>query len=439
MDDDVLTPETEATESETAAPEEKKLQFVDLAALLKPISDDKPSGEDFSFSDEFDVIKEARRFDDPKLSQGDWETDLKIADWPKVKKLCTEILTKQSKDIQVTAWLTESLGMLHGFQGLSEGLIATSQLLEQFWETIYPQKEGEDLEERVAKIEWMLTMLRDIVAVIPIGKGDKQDVGLREWREAQFIKIQTAKDSNYLSQALEEGKIDLEAFTRSIERTSNDQFTQTVQAVHSLKAEIQLFGQTMDRLFDKQSPGIRDLNKTIDELIEVVDRLAKTKLPQPKEEAEPSAEETVEVVEETASDEEIKTESSEERPLSLSTAGMVDRQQILRNLQDAADFFKNTEPHSPVSYLIERAIKWANMGLQEWLDEVVKDPSSLSFIKETLGLAVGGAMGGMGGMGGGRSSFEAPSSYDEPSPSPYGEEENQDQQRSSYEDDIDLF
>ena len=50
--------------------------MLELDELLAPISDSSPSGEDLSFSLEYDAIQEARRADDPSLEQGEWITDL---------------------------------------------------------------------------------------------------------------------------------------------------------------------------------------------------------------------------------------------------------------------------------------------------------------------------------------------------------------------------
>lgn len=49
-------------------------------ALLAPIGE-QGAGEDLSFSLVVDEIKEARRADPSYLSQGDWQSDLKRADW----------------------------------------------------------------------------------------------------------------------------------------------------------------------------------------------------------------------------------------------------------------------------------------------------------------------------------------------------------------------
>lgn len=51
-----------------------------------------------------------------------------------------------------------------------------------------------------------------------------------------------------------------------------------------------------------------------------------------------------------------------------------------------AEFFRQTEPHSPVAYLAARAAKWGDMPLHAWLRTVVKDDATLSQIEELLGL-----------------------------------------------------
>ena len=62
------------------------------------------------------------------------------------------------------------------------------------------------------------------------------------------------------------------------------------------------------------------------------------------------------------------------------------RQDALKRLSEVAAFFRSTEPHSPVSYLIQKAVRWGNMPLDTWLQEVIKDNSILTQLNETLGV-----------------------------------------------------
>jgi type VI secretion system protein ImpA len=63
-----------------------------------------------------------------------------------------------------------------------------------------------------------------------------------------------------------------------------------------------------------------------------------------------------------------------------------DRVEALNQLARVAEFFRRTEPHSPVPFLVQRAARWADMPLEEWLREVIRNEGVLGEVKETLGL-----------------------------------------------------
>ena len=62
------------------------------------------------------------------------------------------------------------------------------------------------------------------------------------------------------------------------------------------------------------------------------------------------------------------------------------RAQALQQLRQVAEFFRRTEPHSPVAYLADKAAKWGAMDLHSWLRTVVKDGGSLAHLEELLGV-----------------------------------------------------
>jgi type VI secretion system protein ImpA len=70
--------------------------------------------------------------------------------------------------------------------------------------------------------------------------------------------------------------------------------------------------------------------------------------------------------------------------LTQSTAGP-SRAELLRALREIAAHFRRTEPHSPVSFLLERAVSWAEMPLDQWLSEVINDDGVLSMIRDRIG------------------------------------------------------
>ena len=60
------------------------------------------------------------------------------------------------------------------------------------------------------------------------------------------------------------------------------------------------------------------------------------------------------------------------------------REKALDCLREVAQFFRQTEPHSPVAYLAEKAARWGEMPLHEWLHRVLGDGDALTRLRDVL-------------------------------------------------------
>jgi type VI secretion system protein ImpA len=82
-----------------------------------------------------------------------------------------------------------------------------------------------------------------------------------------------------------------------------------------------------------------------------------------------------------------QTDGAPSASAAASAAGPVgNRQDALMRLREVEDYFRRTEPHSPISYLIGRAVRWGNMSFEELVRDLARDKSVLGHIWETLGL-----------------------------------------------------
>ena len=209
------------------------LNDLSLATLVAPI--EGGSGEDLSFSALFDQIKEARRADPDYLTQGDWQTDLKTADWEQVINLSAQGLAQQSKDLMLVAWLCEGLAQREHFEGITFGLELTEQLLVAFWETLYPTLE-DGLDERAARLSWLKTTLTDIAGGLPIIQG--QHFGVLRYDESRHVENLALQNPKAMQTALNEGKINAEIFQRSVALTDTDYLRAKAQQIVALETEI---------------------------------------------------------------------------------------------------------------------------------------------------------------------------------------------------------
>lgn len=344
-------------------------------ALLAPISGDHPGGEDIAYSTDIDAIREARRADDTRLAQGEWQTEAKSAQWPKVRDLCQSILTGRSKDMQVAAWYTEALTRLQGFQGLAQGLAVFNGLLTDFWEFCYPALEGEDLEERVSKIEWLNHELALAVRAIPLTASDTAYTWLK-WEESRAVDNLGLKDPAARDAAIAEGKLSGEAFDLAASASGIAFYQRLYQDLSHAQFVFGQFAQHVDARFGDQAPSVTNLRDAIGACAELVERQIKR------------LGGVAPATEQSSDDASAASLPVREKSMMPATVNgpVTSREDAVRCLREVGRYFREHEPHSPVGLLAERAAGWADMSLDQWLATVVKDDSTLGNLRELLGL-----------------------------------------------------
>jgi type VI secretion system protein ImpA len=62
------------------------------------------------------------------------------------------------------------------------------------------------------------------------------------------------------------------------------------------------------------------------------------------------------------------------------------REDAFKRLMEISDFFRKTEPHSPIPYAIERAVKWGDMSLEDLIRELIPDSSARDFYGSLTGV-----------------------------------------------------
>jgi type VI secretion system protein ImpA len=77
---------------------------------------------------------------------------------------------------------------------------------------------------------------------------------------------------------------------------------------------------------------------------------------------------------------EAEAEDAEAAPAAGGSSGgrspsgnIVGREDAFKTLMKVAEFFRRTEPHSPVSYALEQAVRWGRMPLPDLIKDLVSD------------------------------------------------------------------
>jgi len=343
-----------------------------LNALLAPVSPEQPSGTDIAYGAECDEIRKLRKGDDPTLSQGEWVREIKTPQWPRVLELCQTILKTQSKDLQVASWHMEALTRLQGFEGLTFSLKVLDGLLVWFWDTCYPAVVEGDLEERIAKLEWLNAQLPGVINDIPMTSPKQGGFSRLRWEESRVVENLGARDSRAKDEAIAEGKLSGEAWDKAVMASGPEYYTSLFDQIRLAQEAFQALELTVDQQFGADSPNLDELKKTLQACSDLAGQMLKW------HGVDPHAM--------VAAQSEAPCVESQTTPSQAPAGAIQSRSDAIRRLREIAKYFRDHEPHSPVGPLAERAARWGEMPLDLWLTKVVKDEGTLKQLRELLDL-----------------------------------------------------
>lgn len=379
-------------------------EVVNTELLLAPIAGENPSGAYLRHSETYDRIERARQADD-NFAKGDWTSETKNADWELVETLSVEALASQTKDLKICAWMTEALIINYGFAGLRDGLKVMRGLHEDFWETLYPEIDRGDTEEtdegaepapveadltaRVNALTLLDRLAADALRDVPLTQSRiGADYSYTQWEGSKQFVVPESQDADpsdieranaLRSEAAEEGKITSEDWNKAKASTPFAFYETTLAVLDECRAEYQTLNSVVDERYQRDAPSLRALEKNLDEIRTQVERVYKEKRPPEVAAAQTS--------DDGAQGSHDVSDMQAGGTGSPSVGGTPrSREEALRKLGEVAAYFRRAEPHSPVSYLVQRAIKWGQMPLEAWLEDVVKDAGVLDSMRETLGL-----------------------------------------------------
>ena len=348
---------------------------IDVQALLQPIAGYNPAGESLRYEGTYDRIADARREDDPNLSQGIYKSALKRADWATAEAICIEALTTRTKDLQIAAWLLEAWIHRYGFAGVAKGLMLMAALCEEFWDYLYPSAEDGDFEGRIASFEWLEQKVALKLKLIPLTAPDEiggESYSYVDWESACHFENLAMKDPRALQEALEKINPTVATFRAAVSATDHSLYIELLESVEEAMDACVMVEQVLDQKCGKQAPGLGQFKHALGSIHQLIAQ-------------DLHAREVVEP--EEANEEYFTTAAAGDTDIELWTSGPIrSRTDAYRRLSEAADYLLRTEPHSPTPYLVKRAVDWGTMSLPELLQQIVRNEGELSEIDRLLRL-----------------------------------------------------
>ncbi|WP_435020230.1 type VI secretion system protein TssA [Tundrisphaera sp. TA3] len=334
---------------------------IDLDALLAPISDASPAGEDLAYAPEYDDLREARRSEDD-ANQGDWKRKAKVANWDRVIALATDILTRRSKDLQVAAWLAEALAHRRGFAGLAEGFTLLKGLQDAFWETYYPQVEDGDLEMRYGPFLFINRNFPLLIRSLPLTDDpDKARYSFLRWQESRAARRPAGDDD-----APPDERLTAEEFDDAVNKTRRAFYETLAADVGAALEAYREFDRSSDAHFGREAPGMTEVGRALEEVEQLAGRLLDAKREQEPSPDDEPAEDAPEPRADAETDPEPAAEAEpvarKPKPAARTASGPIaDADDALRRILEAAAYLRKEAPGDPAGYLVGRAARMAEL------------------------------------------------------------------------------
>lgn len=352
-----------------------------LDELLEPISDTAPCGINPRYDADYDRLREARREDDASLPTGVWQAEIKRGDWPLVEQLASDLLLKRSKDLMVTAWLGEAWLHRRGLEGLEQALMLLVGLCERYPDDLHPQAEEGDQSWRATPLDWLYRRYAEILhtrlRLFEVASDEFGAYTLSDWQQLQHRQV--------LSGDNKAAKADAEAARHAQQKLDERVRGAPLPYFQRCRANLESATHSLQRLEAWSDAHLGDSSPTCSPLRDVIVQLTAlmeefiAMHPQP----------ILPVTEQRDSAEtDPVPESRAMAPATvlLSPTAPASREDAYHQLMLIADYLAKTEPHSPVPYLIKRAVEWGNKPLSELLGELITADSESRRVWALLGV-----------------------------------------------------
>lgn len=359
-------------------------QYIDINSMLEPVSAESAVGSDIrlnvSVTSEYSRIRDARKGARAAERSNIFDNDSSQADehWRTVLQLAPDILKNQAKDLEVASWYTEALVRRAGFQGLRDGFSLIRQMIEQYWDDLFPLPDEDGIATRVAALtglngEGAEGVLIAPMRSVPITQGSHGPYTY--WQYKQALDAQRVTDDQGRADLIAKNGFSVDDIQKDVDQSEQSFYVDLRDDVRDALEEYKRISQLLDeRCGIHDSPPASNIIGTLSDILGAITHIAKLKLPQ--------------AAEQPADDAAQSEDTGPVNPGTPNVGPVRTRDDAFRQLAQISEFFRQTEPHSPISYVIEKAVRWGNMPLGDLIQELIPDSGSRNTFSSLTGVKV---------------------------------------------------
>jgi type VI secretion system protein ImpA len=355
----------------------------DLAALLAPIPGDAPAGVDLrgdaSPQSLYFRLRDARA--DARASERAAESEDPLStpppEWRTIRDLGVEAIAGHTKDLEIAGWLTEALLRSDELPGFTAGVRLMTGLVEAFWDDLYPLPDEDGVATRVRPVAGLNgqsgegTLGPALRRVQLFLRPDGSPMPF--WQFEQSENLAKSADAESRQRRIDAGVLPFETVENEARAAGAAHFAALKADAQAAADAWRALAAALDARAGDDTPPTSRVRELLERVVAAVGRFA-------PDDAEA-----------TAAD--VAAPSPDGAPALAAAGGgigitgaVASREEALRSLAAIAEFFRRTEPLSPLSYTLQEAVRRSRMSWPELLEEIVPDAGQRSQILLSLGI-----------------------------------------------------
>jgi len=347
----------------------------DVEALVAAIPGDDPAGRPLGLREK-NLLKEFREEHDPgKLSAEDLKDyalankPRKAAEWAKVFDFGVDYLVAHGKDLRLVMLMTEAATHTAGFRGLRDCLQLLRRLCEDRWDAMHPviddPNEPDDVEGRVTLFGYLDEELKT-----PFFPNVLRDVPLLTSGDGRFG-YRSARTAS--ADAPDTGPEQFKAALASATPAQLAAVAESDECLAESMAEVAQLCAVLDLKAPGMAPGLTGLKKALIDCRNMTQEMLRLRA-DPAHSAGGHA------------DPANPSDQSGAAAVGGRAAGGATRGSIYAQVLELVVALEALDPHSPVPFLIRRALELRDAKFPELVDQLTSDKRLLEFLRAPIEL-----------------------------------------------------
>jgi len=352
------------------------MSSLDIEALLAPLSDESPCGDDLSYDPAYMELERSIQ-GTGEQQVGESVIEAIEPNWNEIQAQSLELLGR-TRDLRVVVYLTLATMKKAGLPGLRDGLSLLARSLNQYWDQVYPQLDPDDDNDPMERM--------NIVASLAARDTYQDPVSfLKRLREIPVVQAPALGSFSLHDHLVATGRMPA-AEGESAPQASHIAGAFQASDPEAVAANGQAINEAVDTLrainddlYDKVGPSQAPDMSALEEALQQIQTLFAENAPDAGPAAVPEAAVAVGAAPAAAA------------PPPAPPGEVNTRADVLDALDKICKYYAKHEPSSPLPMLLKRARKLAEMDFVDIIKDMV--PDSMPQIQIIGGLAEEGSEG----------------------------------------------